>query len=70
MDKTLEPCSELIYLGLYMILPSNLPWANMEFSLSIPEKRLVKLIGHLQHVLNAGSLTPGDAASHRGKLYF
>ena len=70
MDKTLEPCTELIYLGLYMILPSNRPWANREFSLSIPEKRLVKLIGHLKHVLNAGSLSPGDAASHRGRLYF
>ena len=70
MEKTLKPCSELIYLGLKMVLPCRLLGNHREFSLSIPEQRRRRLIRHLEGILQAGELSSGDSASHRGRLFF
>lgn len=70
MDKTLTPCSQLIYLGLNMILPARLPSEIREFSLSVPPKRLLRLIAHMDAILRDQTLTPAQASSHRGRLFF
>ena len=70
MSKTFQPCTDLIYLGLRIILPCRYLGNDRVFSLSIPGERQRRLIGHLRKILDDESLSSGDASSHRGRLGF
>ena len=69
-EKSLEPCSILLYLGLQMVMPSRIPNDYRVFSLSIPEMRKRRLVFRLREILTANELSSGDASSTRGRLFF
>ena len=71
MDKTLTPCSKLLYLGLNIVLPARIPRSlDRVFAFQLPPERRINLIRHLDAILRDKKLTPGDASSHRGRLFF
>ena len=67
-DKTLCPSDQFIYLGLCMILPAKIP--RRVFAFSIPETRRLRLLYQIQTILGKGELTPAEASTMRGRLYF
>ena len=68
MDKSLSPSADFIYLGLRLLLPTQL--TRQVFAIKIPPARRDKLIWHLEAILNRNQLTSGEASSMRGRLYF
>ena len=68
MDKTLPPCEQLIYLGLKMT--PRVPRERRHFRLSLPPDRRLRLISHLDEILRISSLTPAEASSQGGCLFF
>ena len=68
MEKSIEPCGRFIYLGLMMILPSAIDQQPLLFC--IPEMRRLKLIGYLDGIIRDYVLSPGDASSMRGRLFY
>ena len=70
MKKTLAPCTELIYLGLNIILPCRYLGVDRVFTLSVPKQRRIRLVAYMKGIINDCMLTPGDSASHRGRLFF
>ena len=67
-DKCLAPSADFIYLGLRMLLPAAIPRQPLSFC--CPEIRRSRLISHCQQILNKNSLTPAEASSARGRLFF
>lgn len=68
MEKSIAPCEEFIYLGLKLLLPAAIP--RRKFTISIPDARRTKLLMHLEKIVHDNFLSPGDASSMRGRLYF
>ena len=68
MVKSLTPRAEFIYLGLELLLPSSV--GRRELSLRITEARCAKLVFQIERILDTKILSPGDASSMRGRLYF
>ena len=67
-EKSLLPSFDFIYLGLRLILPAVRP--HRIFSFSVPEPRRLRLRDRIFEILTKGSLTPAEASSMRGRLYF
>ena len=67
-DKSKLPSANFVYLGLKMMLPAAIP--HSYFSLSIPEIRRNRLIDYIEKIFDRNSLTPAEAASMRGRLFF
>ena len=67
-DKCLAPSADFIYLGLRMLLPAAIPRQPLSFC--CPEIRRSRLISHCQQILKKNSLTPAEASSMRGRLFF
>lgn len=68
MQKSLVPSAQFIYLGLELLLPARLP--RDIFAIKIPKGRRDRLVSYLQNILQTKSLTSGEAASMRGRLFF
>ena len=69
-EKSREPCSPLLYLGLQMVMPSRIPREYRIFSLSIPVMRKRRLAFRLREILPKNELSPGDASPTRCRLFF
>lgn len=67
-DKSLAPMAEFVYLGLKMTLPAAIPRKLLAFR--CPGFRRRRLIEHIERIIDRNSLTPSEASSMRGRLFY
>ena len=67
-DKSKEPAAKFIYLELKMILPAAIVRQPLPFR--CPRFRREWLESHIERILALDSLSPSEASSMRGRLFY